>query len=50
MVYAANNAENPRFSSADGSGIVSNSYKDGSFSVDRSAKVYLRFLPLKKTS
>ncbi|OAY24187.1 6-phosphofructo-2-kinase/fructose-2,6-bisphosphatase isoform X2 [Manihot esculenta] len=38
MVYAANNAENPRFSSADGSGIVSNSYKDGSFSVDRSAK------------
>ncbi|XP_057987568.1 6-phosphofructo-2-kinase/fructose-2,6-bisphosphatase isoform X1 [Hevea brasiliensis] len=39
LVYAANNAENPRFSSGDGSGNASNSYKDGSFSVDRPATI-----------
>ncbi|XP_065881002.1 6-phosphofructo-2-kinase/fructose-2,6-bisphosphatase [Euphorbia lathyris] len=38
-VYAANNAENPRFSIsiADGSGSSAYSYKDSSFSVDRPA-------------
>lgn len=37
QVYAANNAENPRFSVADGSGNSSYSYKDGSVSTDRPA-------------
>ncbi|KDP45787.1 hypothetical protein JCGZ_17394 [Jatropha curcas] len=37
LVYAANFAENPRFSIADGLGNSSYSYKDGSLSVDRPA-------------
>ncbi|XP_050216476.1 6-phosphofructo-2-kinase/fructose-2,6-bisphosphatase isoform X2 [Mercurialis annua] len=35
LVYPANNAENPRFHNADGSGNSSYFYKDGTFSVDQ---------------
>ncbi|XP_048227328.1 6-phosphofructo-2-kinase/fructose-2,6-bisphosphatase [Ricinus communis] len=39
LVYAANNAENPRFHTADGSGNASYSCKDGGLSVDRPAPI-----------
>ena len=43
LVYAANNAENPRFHTADGLGNVSYSLKDGGFSVDRPAPIKVYF-------
>jgi hypothetical protein len=51
LVYAANNAENPRFSNVDGPGNASFSYKDSVVSADRPAtiKVYLGHLSCRYT-
>lgn len=51
LAYAANNAENPRFSYVDGPGNASFSYKDSGVSADRPAtiKVYLGNLSCRYT-